>query len=94
MKLEFIDGIEMHAKHPDTFSIPSDFAKDTLAPGDFVKIGVKVDDFGITAERIWVKLDTIDGDTLTGIWANQPELFDAEEGDPVTFKKRHVLSII
>ena len=94
MKLEFIDGCEMHAKHPDTFHIPSKSAKETLAPGDYVKIGVKVSELGITDERIWVKIDTIDDNTLTGTWGNQPELFDAELGDPVTFEKRHILSII
>jgi uncharacterized protein YegJ (DUF2314 family) len=42
-------------------------------------------DGGVEVEHIWITLDAIAGDTLTGRYSNQPDYFKARLGDRVTF---------
>jgi uncharacterized protein YegJ (DUF2314 family) len=54
-----------------------------LSQGGFlVKQAVPVG--GDSYEHIWVMVESVDGETLDGYYANEPNDFDASAGDPVT----------
>ena len=56
------NGVELHAKYPDSFWIPSDADKAALAPGDFVKLIFNITDGEVAAERMWVKIVAVGPD--------------------------------
>ena len=83
----FVDAQKMATEHPGTFAVPSPDALAALAPGDIVKVCAG-------DERFWVKLTTVDGDTLHGTvdsmtFRNHGLLL----GDSVEFESRHIYSI-
>ena len=82
---------------PYTYFLPAPEELAALLPGDQVKLifrpvtpGDKWD-----AERMWVTIDTVDGDDISGRLDNEPE--DNPHlhlGDIVSFKHHHVISVI
>src|SRR5271168_1417334 len=96
------NGVELHAKHPDSFWIPSDADKTALAPGDFAKLMFIVTDDEVAAERMWVEVVAVGPDEgyriskrqLAGTLANDPMFVDdLEHGDVVLFHLDNVINI-
>ena len=81
---------------PYTFFLPTDEELAALEPGDLVKLifrsevpGEKWD-----AERMWVVVDSLDGDQAEGRLENEPDdLPCISLGDRVRFERHHVLDI-
>ena len=44
-------------------------------------------------ERMWVRVERVDGDKNTGVLENEPVYVDASLGDHVELELRHVLAI-
>jgi uncharacterized protein YegJ (DUF2314 family) len=86
------DGVAKHAAAPDTFRIPSDEAKASVRVGDRVKLVVQPET-GL-AERLWVRVTSVDGDAFEGTLVSEPmEVRGLSTGDPVEFERRHVVAI-
>jgi hypothetical protein len=94
------DGEAAHAESPETFWIPPQEARETLDPGDLVKIrfyirapnasGELVDH----GERMWVKVKEHAGDWYRGELDNDPYCTDAiRAGMELWFHPRHVIAI-
>ena len=96
------NGVELHAKYPDTFSIPSDADKAALAPGDFAKLIFGITGGEVGAERMWVKIVAVGPDEgyriskkqLAGALDNDPMFVDdLEHGDVVLFHLDNIIDI-
>lgn len=101
MDRQFIDGVAMHAAHPESFWVPSDAAKASLRCGDHIKLGFKLlpaEGRGRFAgpdscERMWVELTCLD--PLRGKLANEPVFVTMACGDEVTgFGAEHIINIL
>jgi hypothetical protein len=89
-------GVEMHEKHPDTFWIPSQEMKDSVRPGDCVKLIFSDGEGG--GERMWVKVSSIvmtrrGIEFLKGTLANIPYHLPLEVGDPIEFGPEYIIAI-
>ena len=91
-----------HAEHPDSFSIPERHERDTLAPGDAVKLlfdietreGGRVIDRGV--DRMWVIVRRRVGDSYVGVLENDPGVAEGltlRLGGEVLFRAEHVSAI-
>lgn len=78
---------------PYTFWLPSPAELAALAPGDLVKLIFRPTEArGWGAERMWVTIDRIDGDTLAGRLDNEPyDIPGLSCGDCVLFRRHHVI---
>jgi len=81
----WVDAQEMHAKHPDTFAVPTQQELDTISP-DY---NVKICD---ASERFWVSVISQDGQDIIGqvdnnLISGQPY---AKVGSKVRFQTRHI----
>ena len=56
--LPFVNAVEMHKQHPDTFEIPSKNDLLALKKGDFVKVCLQDDNRN--GERFWCQVTSID----------------------------------
>lgn len=91
MKTVFMNAKEMHAMHPDTFSVPSDSEINALKPGSIVKVCCN-------NERFWVQLTEVDtaSSQLKGVVNNElvaPENSHLSLGTEIEFKNENILSI-
>jgi len=90
-----LDAEAQHAETPDTFAIPNQLDRDTLRPGDMVKICFQGLDHetGCEGERIWVEVTGTSPDGYTGTLANDPFYLRLEYGQPVEFTSANILCI-
>ncbi|MFI2752917.1 hypothetical protein ACGIF2_05725 [Cellulomonas sp. P22] len=73
--------------------LPSDEVTDRLAPGDTVKL-VFERRWPIRTERMWVRLEEVDGEHLVGRLDNVPfYLRRPRYGDRVVLTREHVLEV-
>ncbi|PSJ57036.1 DUF2314 domain-containing protein [Kumtagia ephedrae] len=95
------DGETYHAAAPETFWIPSRQKRESLQPGDLVKLifRISVDDAdeSIAVERMWVLVrERIVGGYL-GMLNNEPSAIAANEefwlGTELPFSAKHVINI-
>ncbi len=93
-----INGVEMNAAHPDTFSVPCETARESLQPGDHAKIGLTSEEGG---ERFWVKITEVrsgpnqgEAHDYTGVVDNDLVVFDIPLGEPIDFDAPHVLDVL
>ncbi len=86
--MRMTDAQEMARLHPDTFAAPAKAELDRIMPGNYVKACFN------DKERMWVLVETVDGETMTGKLANKPVLLPMDHGQPVTLEKRHVYTIL
>lgn len=88
-----LDAEAAHREHPRTYSIPRRLVRESLVPGDYVKLLFKIDPptAGLVVERMWVEVvDSKDG-AYTGRLANQPgHLPNLRPGDIINFTPEHV----
>ena len=95
------DGEEYHREAPDTFWLPELKDRQSLQPGDLVKlifrISVQNDEAEVAIERMWVLVRGRAGEHYFGILDNDP--FAIEENDELwsgielPFAARHVIDI-
>lgn len=88
-----VDAEAAHRLQPRTFSIPRRVVRETLAPGDYVKLIFKVDPPAgrVEAERMWVEVLGTNGGTYTGRLANKAEhLPDLHPDDIILFGPEHI----
>ena len=96
MRYRLTSGVEMHEKHPDTFWIPSQEDKDSVRPGDCVKLIFSDGEGG--GERMWVRVSSIvmnrnSIEFLKGTLANIPYFLPLEVGDPIEFGPDYIIAI-
>lgn len=82
---------------PYTYFLPSENELLALAPGDLAKLVFRSDPPGplFDAERMWVEINGIDGDALTGALDNSPsDMPQLKPGAAVRFKRSDVIDIL
>jgi hypothetical protein len=94
---EFEDAIEVNKQEPRHFLIPASKEIAKLAIGNLVKLifilKFKPED-GCRAERMWVEISEINGNSFKGILTNKPYyITELTTGSAVSFEKRHIAAI-
>ena len=95
------DGEKRHREAPETFWLPELRDRQSLEPGDLVKlifrISVDNEDEPVAVERMWVIVRERVGDQYLGILDNDPYAIDENEelwnGTELPFSPRHVIDI-
>ena len=89
------DGEAMHRSAPETFWIPSAQERAALQPGEYVRLGFRLEVESLSiGERMWVQVTQREGDSYIGRLANAPErIIMLRFRDLVRFKARNVLKI-
>jgi len=89
------DGEQSHREAPDTFEIPPRAARDSLQPGQIVKLMFRISAGGEPqVERMWVIVEGRDKNGYVGALDNQPATTDAmRPGMKVRFQPEHVINI-
>lgn len=97
---ELDDAEPIAREHPATFWLPERERRESLLPGDVVKLIFRirtVDESGneeINVERMWVTTERVEGSLYYGKLDNNPQCTpDIRAGFPVTFEARHVIGI-
>jgi hypothetical protein len=94
----FIDGVERNLNHPLTFEIPSNTEKNALRQGDYIKVGVIIDNETDEGERFWMQVRHITpSGTIVGIIDNDLIFTDFHNlvcGQELCVEKQHILEII
>jgi uncharacterized protein YegJ (DUF2314 family) len=86
---------ERHAQNPERFWIPDKADRDSLQPGDIVKVIFKTyTGDNIAGERIWIEVTGRVGDKYIGRLDNEPFIIAGKYGDRVYFRAEHVIDII
>lgn len=85
------DVVDKQRQSPRHYPIPPSAERESLQPGDLVKLVFVAGD---DAERMWVEVDRVDGADFVGFLANQPKLIALQAGDEVRFQARHVAAIV
>ena len=94
-------GEEYHAAAPSTFQIPALVARQSLRPGDLVKlifeIHVDKDDGPYRVERMWVIVREVVAGGYLGILDNDPYCINENDefwsGIELPFEPHHVIAI-
>lgn len=97
MHVELLSAEERNAQHPETFPIPSRAARESLEPGEIVKLlfcytGDPEEDF---VERMWVIVESRDKHgRYVGVLDNDPiDIPDLEAGMALPFTAEHIIDI-
>ena len=97
---ELDDAERIAQAHPVTFWLPEHVRRESLAPGDIVKLIFRirtVDDSGIeeiNVERMWVTTERVEDGLYHGRLENNPLCTrEMTAGFEVTFQSRHVIGI-
>jgi hypothetical protein len=89
------DAAMIAAQNPYTFYKPSADAVALLRPGNLVKLifAFESDDPAAPrAERMWVRIDRIEGERFYGVLDNDPRYIrDLKDTDAVEFDARHII---
>lgn len=92
------DIIQQNKKYPRHFMKPTAQEIDSLQPGDEVKLIFLFPrplENGCSGERMWVVIDSINGDNFVGILENDPcFLATIKAGDKIEFQKKNIASVI
>jgi hypothetical protein len=88
-----LDAAAAHREHPRTYSIPRRIVRESLTPGDFVKLLFKVDppSNSVEVERMSVEVVTSAHGVYTGRLADLPRYFPGlQRGALIEFRPEHV----
>jgi uncharacterized protein YegJ (DUF2314 family) len=86
------DGVERNRQNPETFEIPPTEERETLKPGDHVKLIFRGECGG---ERMWVEVVRVRGHAYVGALRNHPGFIeDLGWGQEIKFAPRHVIDIV
>jgi len=89
------NGVRRNRKHPQTFEIPSESAKEAIRPGDDVKLMFEERLPSGWGERMWVTVTKVGRRRLVGHLINEPwAMGRLTAGDTIKFKRKHVIDII
>jgi uncharacterized protein YegJ (DUF2314 family) len=87
-----LDGIAQNKKFRKTFEIPSKNEIDQLTIGDYVKLCFQENEHG---ERMWARVEIINGDFFQGILDNEPTLVKTvKHGDIVAFERKNIIGVL
>lgn len=92
------DAYAMHLLHPDAFSIPEKDKLQELKKGAHVQICFlpirSAHIGGVGGERMWIRIDAIDGANIAGTLDNDPAIFTHLRcGQEIKFQHRHIYKI-
>jgi len=89
------NGAETHREFPTTFEIPPQKDRDSLRPGDLVKLIFRIEfDDEIHVERMWVRVTEVRPEFYLGILDNDPYCTEEiRSGMRVEFHADHVIQI-
>lgn len=92
------NGEQYHQQNPRTFFIPTRAERESVQPGDLVKLLFEVldpaDDLP-SAERMWVKVTAVDGGRLVGELDNEPAALQSiGPGSRIEFGPEHIISLM
>ena len=89
------NGAEIHGEFPETFEIPSQQERDSLRPGDLVKLVFRIEfDEQAHVERMWVRVSEVNSKSYVGVLDNDPYCTDEiRSGMRVEFHADHVIQI-
>jgi hypothetical protein len=89
------DGEQYRREAPDTFEIPPKAARETLRPGQIVKLMFNIKADGKSQiERMWVVVEGEHKDGYAGLLDNQPMATEKmRPGMRIRFYPRHVINI-
>ena len=85
------------AENPYTYYLPSQPELEALLPGDLVQLVFRPTDGGRKwgAERMWVQIERIEGDSLSGTLESEPEdMPGLLKGELVEFRRYHVIDCV
>lgn len=91
------DVVQTHKEHPRTFSIPRSDERNTLKPGQLVKLHFHLKDAdpgAPEAERMWVEVSEAKNGKYRGELTNQPFFIKSLKlGDEIQFDANHVTAV-
>jgi hypothetical protein len=89
------NGAETHREFPDTFEIPSQQRRESLKPGDIVKLIFRIEfDEEAHVERMWVRVAEVKPEFYIGVLDNDATSTDEiRSGMRVEFHADHVIQI-
>jgi hypothetical protein len=98
---ELDDGEAVHREAPNTFWIPPQEKRESLAHGAVVKLifrivlrNTKTGEEQVEVERMWVIVERREGSGYAGVLDNDPYCTsDLKSGETVLFEPRHVIQI-
>ncbi|MCP4471067.1 MAG: DUF2314 domain-containing protein [Gammaproteobacteria bacterium] len=95
---ELDNGEEIHQEYPDSFWIPEKEKRESLKPGDIVKLIFRMEETkgsdDVSVERMWVEVTAANASFYTGKLDNDPSGSDCVTcGQLVHFHSYHVISI-
>jgi hypothetical protein len=79
---------------PRHYPIPPSAERQSLQPGDLVKLVFLSDADDGDGERMWVEVDTVEGGDFIGTLANQPKVVPLSPGAEIRFQPRHVAAVL
>jgi hypothetical protein len=96
--LNRLEDVEvLHKKHKRTYSIPRSDERDSLRPGQLVKLVFLAEEEaqeGARAERMWVEVQGKMAGEYIGTLQNRPRYLKyVKQGEHVVFKSNHVCAI-
>jgi len=83
-----VDAQALHEENPHTFEVPNESDLNDLIVSDFIKVGFQHKG---QCERIWVKIERIDGENLYCTLANSPVFITMKLGDMVVVHRKNVM---
>jgi uncharacterized protein YegJ (DUF2314 family) len=88
-------GAETHREFPDTFQMPPQEERESLRPGDLVKLIFRIEfDDEAHVERMWVRVAEVRPEFYVGVLDNDPYCTDEiRSGMTVEFHADHVIQI-
>jgi len=88
-------AVETHREFPDTFHIPPQAERESLRPGDLVKLMFRIQDGEFMhVERMWVIVEQARPEFYIGVLDNDPYCTaDIHSGQKVQFHSDHVIEI-
>lgn len=93
MSFEYENAQEHARRSPHTFHVPTADQLASIGPGDCVKICAAGIPGATFAERFWILVHRVDGDTITGEVSNLLYFHPLQPGDLVTVKRANVYDI-
>jgi hypothetical protein len=93
--VRLVNGEAAHRADPRTYSIPRRVVRESLRPGDLVKLGFVTDSTieRFDVERMWVRVDEVLGSGYRGRLDNVPgHIAGLTLGDLISFGPEHVIA--
>jgi hypothetical protein len=85
-----------NVENPDDFLIPSQAERNSLVPGDIVKLVFRfTPPTDVSAERMWVQVQAVEGQQYVGQLTNEPRhIVGLDPGSTIRFGPQHVIDLL